>query len=248
MTNETDCVGLVAPFLTPFTDTYTDYPDTYNIPAKLLVMLGCDSACVGCHNEVLKDPNYKLDQMVTMEILKFTPMSLISTLLINIQNNTPRQIFNPDKDVYPIIMQGGDPLSTVGNNISFTIKLINILNAAAKNTDVDIYKNIEDYKKYNRPPDYIMLDNALKIIKRIRICIYTGKEIDYVKQEFIPHIKNNNNILEYIKVGPYIQSKKQQPGKTTKEFNLASTNQEVYSVCKDSTLTKVSKKGKITFV
>lgn len=64
------------------------------------------------------------------------------------------------------------------------------------------------------------------------ICIYTGFEIDYVKQNKITGFK-------FIKCGKYIESQKRKSGNFEKEFILASPNQNFY----DSNYRQLSKEG-----
>ena len=64
------------------------------------------------------------------------------------------------------------------------------------------------------------------------ICIYTGFEIDYVKQNEITGFK-------FIKCGKYIESQKRKSGNFEKEFILASPNQNFY----DSNYRQISKEG-----
>ena len=64
------------------------------------------------------------------------------------------------------------------------------------------------------------------------ICIYTGFEIDYVKQNEITGFK-------FIKCGKYIESQKRKSGNFEDRFILASPNQNFY----DANYNQLSKEG-----
>jgi anaerobic ribonucleoside-triphosphate reductase activating protein len=68
------------------------------------------------------------------------------------------------------------------------------------------------------------------------ICIYTGYNIDYVKNAF-------NGEFDFIKCGCYIEEEKQQSGKDDKGMTLASKNQNFYN----GKYKRLSKKGKLVW-
>jgi organic radical activating enzyme len=69
------------------------------------------------------------------------------------------------------------------------------------------------------------------------ICIYTGYDIEYVKNNNLP------NTFKYIKVGNYIEDVSKKPKKTSEKFVLASSNQGIY----DNTYNLLSKDGIFLF-
>ena len=79
-------------------------------------------------------------------------------------------------------------------------------------------------------------DILLHFGKLFDICIYTGKDIDFVK-------RNNIKGFKFIKVGNYDLTKKCLPDKTDDYFQLASTNQGLY----DNDYKLLSSNGKYLF-
>jgi hypothetical protein len=68
------------------------------------------------------------------------------------------------------------------------------------------------------------------------ICIYTGYDIQFIKQ-------NNIKGFKFIKVGKYDESLKQEAIKTDSYLQLASTNQEIYN----QNYNLVSRNGRMNF-
>ena len=57
---------------------------------------------------------------------------------------------------------------------------------------------------------------------KFKICIYTGYDINYIKEQDIKY-------FEFIKCGKYIENLKQKSEKTDNKFTLASKNQKIYN-------------------
>lgn len=68
--------------------------------------------------------------------------------------------------------------------------------------------------------------------KEFDICIYTGYDINYVKQNKIIGFK-------YIKCGPFVEEHQRESGNFEKKFILASPNQNFY----DANYNQISKEG-----
>lgn len=87
---------------------------------------------------------------------------------------------------------------------------------------------------FNRIRIIIYLCDVLKS-KGYQICIYTGHDIEYVKE----NLKNCQ--FDFIKCGRYIEEEKQMSGKDDECMTLASKNQDFYN----GNFKKISKNGKL---
>jgi pyruvate-formate lyase-activating enzyme len=72
--------------------------------------------------------------------------------------------------------------------------------------------------------------------KKVNICIYTGYDINFVKE-------NEITGFNYIKCGAYVEDLKQETFKTDYEMQLASSNQNFY----DSNYKQISDNGLLKF-
>lgn len=69
-----------------------------------------------------------------------------------------------------------------------------------------------------------------------KICIYTGHDIEYVKNYF-------TGKFDFVKCGCYIEEERQQSGKDDEGMTLASKNQNFY----DNKFKKISKDGRLVW-
>jgi len=111
-------------------------------------------------------------------------------------------------------------------------------------------KLIEDVSKKHRtnkivfeggdplhPQNIKFTKNILRKLKHLNFMIYTGYDINYVKE-------NKVNGFKFLKCGKYVEEKKQESRKTDFKFFLASKNQKIF----DSELNLLSENGVLNFI
>ena len=89
------------------------------------------------------------------------------------------------------------------------------------------------------PLSFYNIDNTIRLLDKLKgfdICIYTGYDIDYVKEN---HIKN----FKFIKCGIYDETKAVKSYKDDNGIQFASTNQKLY----DSNYNLLSEEGYYKF-
>lgn len=133
-----------------------------------------------------------------------------------------------------------------GNNNTTIIKPVSIIADIVKQTvntyitDKLVITGGDPLEEFNvkevKELLFLLHSYYYNINKKLDICIYTGKDIDYVK-------RLNLKYFTYIKCGNYRNWLKQESEKTNEYIQFASSNQKLY----DSNFNLLSKNGRYYF-
>jgi anaerobic ribonucleoside-triphosphate reductase activating protein len=112
-------------FSYPLYVSFSDYPnpDTHSV---VVYILGCDHACVGCHN-----PEFKVNERKEGVVL-FTVLSLLTSIMDACKNNLTKNV----------VFSGGDPFAL--DNRDFVMSVIRALKLYGYNVCVYTGYELED--------------------------------------------------------------------------------------------------------